>query len=279
MLLKNQAMKKALVIMNGVYLNNAIIESAVNIAKSSSSTLHAFFLTQEAGAAEGDYLFPNDLSLTQNEVTGNSIREENAALLNDNIKLFQGLCGESEVQYTIEPQRPVSVKDIVSYSAFADYIIADAQSGLYQYRLNELLADAHCPILLSSARIRDIPRIVFAYDGNYSSIYAFKIFSYMFPEWINMETTLVHICPDTGSKLPHEEMIQGWISKHYPSTSTELLQGKGYQPLVDYLNASNKETLVVMGAYGRSGLSRLMHKSLADNIIEKTKSAAFIVHE
>jgi hypothetical protein len=272
-------MKKALVIMNGVYLNHAIIGTAVNVAKLSATTLHAFFLTQESQSVQGDYLFPNDLSLTQNEVTGKSIEEENTILLDDNIKMFKALCDEHDVQYVIEPQRDISVKEIINYSAFADFIMADAQSGVYQYRLNELLSDAHCPILLSSKLMEDIPAVVFAYDGSFSSIYAFKMFSYVFPEWISMDTRLVHISNDEGTTLPHEEMIRGWMLKHYPATNAEVLTGKGKQVLIDYLNSCPGNTMVVMGAYGRSDLSRLLHRSLADEVIEKTRAAVFIVHE
>lgn len=272
-------MKKALVIMNGVYPNHAIIASAVNVAKLSSTTLHAFFLTQESGSPEGDYLFPNDLSLTQNEVTGNSIREENTVLLDDNIKLLQALCAEHGVEYFVEPQRPISINEIINFSAFADFIVADANSGLYQYSLSDLLADAHCPVLLTSSRIEAVPRIVFAYDGSYSSIYAFKMFSYIFPEWTGMETNLIHFSADEEAKLPHEQLIHGWVQKHYPATKTSLLQGKGRRKLIDYLNEGSANTMIVLGAYGRSGLSRLMHKSLADDVIEKTQASVFIVHE
>src|SRR5688500_16603575 len=229
-------MKKALVIMNGVYPNHAVITSAVNVAKLSPTTLHAFFLTQESGSPEGDYLFPNDLSLTQNNVTGDSIREDNTALLDDNINLLKALCEREGIQYLVEPHRPITIQEILNFSAFADFIIADANSGLYQYSLSDLLADAHCPVLLSSSRIEEIPRIVFAYDGSYSSIYAFKMFSYIFPEWVSMQTNLIHFSSDQEATLPHEALIRGWLQKHYPAARTSLLQGKGHRTLIDYLN-------------------------------------------
>ena len=94
-----------------------------------------------------------------------------------------------------------------------------------------------------------------------------------------METTLIHMSTDDDGSLPNEEMIRGWMLKHYPATKIEVLPGKGSQVLVDYLNAGPQNTMVVMGAYGRSGLSRLMHRSLADDVIEKTRASVFIVHE
>ena len=70
-------MKKALVVINGTFVNHDIITSAVHVAKLSPTPLYAFFLTHANKSPEFDYLFPNDLSLNQNNITGKTIAEEN----------------------------------------------------------------------------------------------------------------------------------------------------------------------------------------------------------
>jgi hypothetical protein len=272
-------MKKAMVIMNGSFANHAIITSAVNLAKHDKTILHAIFLQHDTKTLESDYLYPNDLALTQNRLTGKSIEEENAALVNANIWLFIDVCEQQKVSYIIEPDTHLTLKDLIGYSAFYDYIIADAQSNLEQYRLSDLLADAHCPIFLTSARINQVKRIILAYDGSYSSTYALKMYHYIFPEWSSVDTTLLFIATEKSSTLPQEDKVKSMVTHYFSSPNIKILQGPFQDSFIKFIKESEEDCLVVMGAYGRSNFSRIIHKSLADMVIEKTQAALFIVHE
>ena len=272
-------MKKAMVIMNGSFANHAVITSAVNLASHDKTILHAIFLQHDTRSLESDYLFPNDLALTQNRLTGKSIEEENAALVNANIRLFIDVCDQQKVPYIIEPDTHLTLKDLIGFSAFYDYIIADAHSNLEQYRLSDLLADAHCPIFLTSSRINKIKRIILAYDGSYSSIYALKMFHYIFPEWSSIETILLFIASEKSSTMPQEDKINSLVSHYFSSPTIKILQGPFQESFIRFIKESEEDCLVVMGAYGRSNFSRIIHKSLADMVMEKTQAALFIVHE
>jgi len=49
--------------------------------------------------------------------------------------------------------------------------------------------------------------------------------------------------------------------------------------LADFANKFSDGPMIVMGAYGRSALSRILRQSLANSILEKTKAFLFITHE
>ena len=272
-------MKKALVLMNGSFVSQHIIGASVALAKSSQATLHAWFLIHDSSLADMDYAFPNDLTLTQNILTGKSIAQEDQELLQANIKLFEDACRAQNVPYVLEPEHYISLRKFLHHTAFADFLIADARASIDQFALSDLLADARCPVLLVSGETKNIRRIIFAYDGSYASLFAMKQFASLFPEWNSAETHVLYATEADRKGLPSEKELASWLAVHYPKAQQQLLTGKATEQLVRFMGKDNTDTIVVMGAYGRSGLSRLVHKSLADQVVEKARATLFVVHE
>jgi nucleotide-binding universal stress UspA family protein len=199
-------------------------------------------------------------------------------LLNANIKIFTEACNDKGVKFIIQDS-DVSLKGLINYSHFADFIIADTKTNLGRYRLADLLADAHCPVFLPSKQGREIQSVIVTYDGGYSSIYAMKMYSYIFPEWNDIDTSIIYLTSSLETSIPSQEKIIAWISQHFNRIKIETIPGNIEMNLIDYINSTSENSLVVMGAYGRSTLSRLIHNSLADIVIEKTEASVFIMHE
>lgn len=104
------------------------------------------------------------------------------------------------------------------------------------------------------------------------------MFSYIFPELRDLPTSLVHISSGKGDDMPNEENLRTWLTRHYSNIQNRILHGNIREELANFIN-STPNSLVVMGAYGRTAISRLFHKSLANTIIQHTKSSLFITHE
>lgn len=272
-------MKKALLVMNGTFVSQHLLGSSVALAKSTQATLHAWFLIHDSSIGEMDYAFPNDLRLTENKFTGKSIAQEDEELLRANIQLFEDACREQGVSYVLEPEHYISIKNFLHHTAFADFLMADARATIDQFALSDLLADAHCPVFLLSAETKSIRRIVFAYDGSYSSLYAMKQFAALFPEWKHAETHVLYATEGDRKGLPFEKELDSWLSVHYPQARRHVLRGRISKELVQFIGRESTDTVVVTGAYGRSGLSRLVHKSLADQLVDQAQAALFVVHE
>jgi nucleotide-binding universal stress UspA family protein len=58
-----------------------------------------------------------------------------------------------------------------------------------------------------------------------------------------------------------------------------VLTGDAETKLLDYLKLSGDNAVVVMGAYGRSALSRMFHQSLSNRIIQEVNIPVFITHQ
>ncbi len=271
-------MKKILVIINGPLTPQHVISSAINIAKSTSSFLHAFFLNYAFQIVDYNYPFPNDLSLTRNRLTGITLAEENAELLERNMKIFRDACQAAKIEFHINTDTEIPLSQLIESSAFADFIIADGTTNATQYHLVDLLVNAHCPVYLVSKNDEQVKNIIVAYDGSFSSIKAIKMFSYIFPELKDLPTSLVHISSGKGDDMPYEENLRTWLTSHYSNIQNRILHGDIREELTNFIN-SIPNALVVMGAYGRTAISRLFHKSLANTVIQHTKASLFISHE
>lgn len=272
-------MKKALLVMNGTFVSQHLIGSSVALAKSCGATLHAWFLIHDSSLGDMDYAFPNDLRLTENKLTGKSIAQEDRDLLQANMQLFEDACREAGVPFVLEPEHYISLKGFLHHTAFADFVMADARATIDQFALSDLLADAHCPVFLLTSETRAISRILFAYDGSYSSLYAMKQFTALFPEWKDAETHVLYASESGRKELPAERELASWLKLHYPAARTQVIPGKAAEQFVSFMGTGSTDTVVVLGAYGRTGLSRLVHKSLADQLIGRTQAALFVVHE
>jgi hypothetical protein len=271
-------MKKVMVILNGLHVSNYIVPAALKLAKSTNSFLHAIFLSQDPHQLEYSYFFPNDLTLTENYLTGKSIAEEDKEMIENNIRYFEDECKLMNVPFLVDTRHNYSLNELIACSDFFDLILIDAKVHLYEYLLSDLLADAHCPVLLTTSEMEAINQITFAYDGSHSSMYAIKMFTYLFPEWKDLPTNLVHITSKENRALPNETPVASWLTSHYSSLKTHIIQGNVQPALLEYLKPASKETLLVMGAFGRSSVSRMFHKSLSQAVINQTNAAVFITH-
>jgi hypothetical protein len=271
-------MKNILLILNGTITPPHVIDSALHIAKSTSSLLHTIFINYRSDLAEYNYLFPNDLSLTRNNLTGKTIAEENAELAASQVRLFTDECGSANVDFFIEPKTDITLGDIINYSAFSDFILTDAHENFKEHHISDLLQNVHCPIYLISKDAPGTQNVVLAYDGSVSSIYAIKMYSYLFMEFGDLPTYLVYTSSANNGDLPHEKEVKMWLSGHYRNLEIKILHGDVRNVLADF-TGSLPHSLVVMGSYGRNSLSRFFHKSAANKMIEEGKSSVFMTHQ
>ncbi len=183
-------------------------------------------------------------------------------------------------------EEAVSLDAIMKESAYADLIIADALLNVPgpvhpspNVSVRELLADAHCPVLL--LREGDMPpdRIMLTYDGSYSSMQAIRSFSYLFPNLRYIPSFVVYVSGKEQKEPADLHYLKDWLPLHFDDLTIEVLPGEPADVLPAFAGKVSGSTLAVMGAYGRSALSRLFRQSLANAILEKANASLFVTHE
>ena len=271
-------MKKILVILHANTIAQHVMDHSIDISKKCAATLEFIFIHSDLDFAEYNYSFPNDLSLTRNNITGKTTQEEDAELLQSNKRLVEDICKTAEINYIIHTSLTLNLGHLIELSAFSDLIITDAtEESLQQYHIIDLLTGAHCPVYLVSKTAQKIEHIVLTYDGSFSSIHAIKSYANLFPGMMQLPSTLVYITHDHSDEFPREKNIKSWLPEHFKNVDFKIIHGKVANELISFVK-NIPGSLTIMGSFGRSSISRLFHKSLANAVIAEGCSTLFITH-
>ena len=271
-------MKKILVAFNANNYSNSLSEFAIKIARKDNSIIHAVFLAPSL-APVAQYPFPNDLPLASSLVSNEEMIKETQDLNDVHVQLFKHDCTNASIDCTIENSIDISLDDLIEHSAFADLILCDAKEELGGFFTSELLVGTHCPVLLVPQTSGMPTRAVLCYDESFSSILAIKMYSYLFPEWKGLPSTVLSINAEVDSGIKHDDYLKDWLPLHFSNWKKQILQGNLQRELVSFIRKNEEPAIAVMGAYGRNAVSRLFHRSLANIIIEETNAFVFIMHE
>jgi len=271
-------MKTILVLLDGLHQPVDILRSVANLARTDSSFLHILILRRSYLLANLSYPLGSDLPLMEKE------QEEDQRMLDNNLEQARVVLAESGLKYALSEEEH-TLSELLKQSAFADLVLMDARislSDMLYFPLNvsfkDLLADAHCPVIVLRDNPGPIEKVMLAYDGSYSSIYAIKLFSYLFPQWRSLPTYLVTV--QSGERqLTNDDQLKEWWTRHFDRLELSTVPGKPSDTLPDIVNKQPGHTIVVMGAYGRTAVSRLFRQSLSNTILQKTNASLFVTHE
>ncbi|MEI6948028.1 universal stress protein [Paraflavisolibacter sp. H34] len=270
-------MKKITVVLNGTLPPRHVIAAAVQAARAGDALLHGVFLN--CGETDVDYPFPNDLALTGSGLTAESEAIDTERLIAANIRVFRDECTAAGVSCICDQYEETSLEHLVLQSVYSDLVMADARDGRDDFPLKDLLVEAHCPVYLVAPNAGEVQRVFLAYDGSPSSMYAIKMFSYLFPEWCSLPTCLLSVQEGGNGPVKNEPYIRDWLPLHFGRLETCTPSGPVARELVHCLEEEAPRSLVVMGAYGRGVVSRFFHQSLANTVTRETEASLFIAHE
>ena len=270
-------MKKILIISNEFGFTQSVVRFALAAARADGSLLHSIFLQPLRQAEEMSYGFPNDYRLTGQNLTGESYAQEDQRIIASSLQYFKDECTAAGVPFAIDTARISTLKDLLEHTWFADLVVVDADDDLGPHRLEELLAGSHCPVCVVPSRANEMDEVVLCYDGSEHSLHALKLYSYLLPQWSGKPTTLLTVNSNQKAGAG-EEYIQSWLQQHFPGAQREVLAGDPGREIVHRAQRGGGRTLVVLGAYSRGAVSRLLHRSTADALLEQTTATLFIAH-
>ena len=271
-------MKKILVINNDYQLPKTAIDFAIQVALENNAVVYGMFVQSIQNTGTDSYFFPNDLNLTDKDLTATSDEEENLQYKNTNMKLFGDMCTIAGVPYKMHSVFENFLDTLIDHSAFSDLIISDADTTPSQYSIKTLLANAHCPVLLVNRDYRQTDTLIFAYDDKSTSMHAVKMFTYLFRFYKDLPAYFVSVVSSDVLGIEYADLLKEWLPLHYSNVQIKILKGETKEELSGFIN-NTTNPLVVMGAYGRSSLSRFFKESLANIILERTNAPIFITHE
>ncbi len=276
--------KKILAAFDGTKYSDGASKYAIEIAKATNSFLVGVFI-QDMRYLNFTYAYAWDqpfVDLTSIEAS----QKEEKSKIDLNIKLFRRACEEKGIKYKVHLDKGVPLQELLDESVFCDLIVIDAHTSFFTLGdsnpspfLKDFLADSHCPVLIVPHTYTFFDKAVLCYDGGPSSVYAIKMFSYLFPGLDDLKTTVVSVNEKSTNHLKEGYNFKDLLRTHFGEIAFEVLHGNAEDQLVTYLKQNGNNAIVVMGAYGRNILSRIFHQSLANKVIQEMNIPVFITHQ
>jgi nucleotide-binding universal stress UspA family protein len=276
-------MKKIIAAFDGLKYSESTASYAIEIAKKYNGKIFGIFLE--------DFTY-HSYSIT--DLAADDYPEQHAARLNEmdaetresSVKHSAQQCEEQGLIYSIHRDRNIAIRELLHEGRFADMIIIQNNETLNHYSENapsgfiaNLLDRTECPVLVVPPIFRKIEKIIFLYDGKASSVFAIKQFSYLLPKQQGTPVQLLCVKEnDENNGIPEAHYLREWLRLYYDDVKTVTLIGNSHEEILRFLKEQINNCVVVLGAYERGSISRMIHRSLADDIIKEIDLPLFISH-
>ena len=229
--------------------------------------------------------------LTTAENPDAAIKELDAAdqaKRDESVQHFKNACRSAGINFMVHRDKSIAIQELKHESMFADLVIINEFETFTKNEedaptdfVKDLLGDVQCPVVVVSHNFKPIDKIVLLYDGRPSSLYAIKMFSYLFGNLRDLPVEVYTVKDHyMGSlRVPDNKLMKEFIGRHFPSATYTVTKGNAEEQITNYLGEYKENQLVVLGAYLRSEMSRLFKTSMADILMKELDTPLFIAHK
>ncbi|ANH80832.1 hypothetical protein A8C56_07420 [Niabella ginsenosidivorans] len=201
-----------------------------------------------------------------------------------NVERFINQCKNGGIRYrSIEKDCFSRNEDFwMKETRYADLMIISLQllssgagSSSPGVHAEQLLRWSDCPVLIVPEAVYHPERIIAAYDGTDESMHAIIQFCKTLPLFQSLPAEFVYIKNENNDRIPNQELLQEYINAHFENAAVLKLHWEPGRLLTRWMEC-HRNPLLITGAFGRSALSNLLHKSFAELIVSKTGCFVFI---
>ena len=277
-------MKKIIVAFDGLKYSESTRDYATYLAKQTNTHLVGIFMDDPTYTSYKIYELivkegASEEMLKKYEAKDKSTRD--AAVIN-----FEKACQKEGLEYTIHRDRKIAILELKHESIYTDLLIIDSKETLTHYAeklptrfIRDLLSDVQCPVLIVPQKYKPIQKIILLYDGEPSSVYALKMFSYLLPQLKHLDTEVISVNPvNTTLHMPDNNLMKEFMKRHFPKAKYSVMKGWAEDEIVKHLKQTSGNAIVVLGAYRRGTVSRWFRESMADTLMKEVKVPLFIAH-
>jgi nucleotide-binding universal stress UspA family protein len=247
---------------------------------------HKKFLLTAVFLSSVDYATFLGYPLGMNSTFLMDMAEEDEKQTTKSIEHFKKICEVNNIDYRIHKDLGgKALSELARETRFADLLIIGSEKfyrntdmdfpGEY---LESVLHNAECPVLLVPENTEFPSRVILTYDGSASSVYAIKMFTYLFREMHSKFTTLVYASDKKETDIPYKVYIEEYAARHFNNLELFKLSVDPSKYFDEWTDIK-EHSLVVAGSYGRSDVSETFKRSFITKIIAKHKLPVFIAHK
>jgi nucleotide-binding universal stress UspA family protein len=274
-------MRKVILALDGEHFPKGAFELAASIHREEPILLIGVFLSpvdiSRIVAYTGIEAIPLMPSLAESDYSEQ---------VQNNINLFQQKCISEGLEFRVHNDAEnLPLASLVKETRFADLVLISRESFFSNISksqpneyMQEFLKKSECPVLIVPDQLEMPDRIVLLYDGDVSSLFAIKQFTYLFPEECKLPATLIQATVSADDRLEDQELVSELAARHFADLTLQEVALHDRHEAAAFLSGQEKSWLVT-GAYGRSLFSNLFRKSFADELIQRLALPLFIAHK
>ena len=277
-------MKKIIAAFDGLKYSESTSDYAINLAKQMNTHLIGVFMDDQIYTSYNFYNLIEKEGVSEEKLK--KFEAKDKAARDAAAENFEKACQQSGLEYTLHHDRNMAIQELKHESIYADLLIIDSKETLTHYTeklptrfIRDLLGDAQCPVLIVPKKYKPIDKIILLYDGEPSSVHAIKMFSYLLPQFENLDTEIITANPINSTlHLPDNKLMKEFMKRHYPKAKYIVTKGCAEDEIIKHLKQTSDNALVVIGAYRRGTVSRWFRESMADSLMKEVKLPLFIAH-
>jgi len=279
-------MKKFLAVFDGYKMSQSTMDYAIWLTKASNAHLVGIFLDEFIYRSYSVY---NVVATAENpDEEMKELDEKDQTKRDEAVQQFKNACRKGGVNFSVHRDKSIAIQELKHESMFADLVIINEYETFTKQTedsptdfVKDLLGDVQCPVLVVPKEFKPIDKIVLLYDGRPSSLYAIKMFSYLFGDLRELPVEVYTVKDHyMGSlRVPDSKLMKEFIERHFSAATYTVTKGNAEEQITSYLRVYKENQLVVLGAYLRSEMSRLFKTSMADILMKELDTPLFIAHK
>jgi len=201
---------------------------------------------------------------------------------------FQKACNRAHIHFSIHHDKSIALQELKHESLFADLVIINENETFSNTQqqsptafIKDLLCDVHCPVFVVPDEYKPLNKVVLLYDGEPSSLHAIKMYSYLLGNTKQLPVEVFTVKEESIPilRLPENKLMRGFIKSHFTGAQYTIISGDSEEQVISHLKENMENKLIVLGAYGRSTLSRWFKDSMGDLLLKELNVPLFIAHE
>lgn len=274
--------KKFLAVFDGLKYASATTAYSIELARMADAYVTGVFLddfTYHSHSLKGH-------SYAQLLADRKELHEHDTLTRSKSVKEFERSCDNAGVEHIVHHDQSIAIREAIHESVYADMLILSKNETFTQYEqdvpssfLKELLAGSECPVIVTPSEFKPINKIIILYDGEPASVYAIKLFSYLFPNTRQLPVEVITIKSyEADRHVPEGRLMKELMNRHFKDVVYTTVQGDPEREVIEQLKYRQHNELIVLGAYERGNISRWFKPSMADPLMTGLKAPLFVAH-
>jgi hypothetical protein len=278
-------MKKIIVAFDGLKYSTAAQDYALSVARKGDAFLVGVFLNDLYYHSYRIY------DLVTEEGGGLDTKRKHLDKRDEktrarSVECFENACKSAGIKYIVHKDKKAAIRELIKETIYADLLVIDSKESFSHHKeekpthfIRQLLPHIQCPVLTVSQPWQAIEQTVLLYDGSPGSMHAIKMLCYTFPFLTGLPAEVYFVSnSNKEAKMPELALMKEFMKRHFSRVTYVAEKGNPEIATLYHLGQKRASTLIVLGAYQRSAVSRWFRESMADVLMSRLKHPLFIAH-